>query len=119
MKAVEPKKGIGNEEGADFGATVVEYAGLPIGMPSLARVAVLVEAGAVKLSQAVGVARKVRGHPIENHADGVAVAIVDEISKVLGHTKARTRREIPRSLIPPRAVEGMLGHRHQLNVGKT
>ena len=81
-------------------------------MPSLARVAVLVEAGAVKLRQAVGVIGEVRGHPVENHADLVAVAIVDEISKVLRGTKARARSKIASPLIAPRAVEGMFGYRH-------
>ena len=81
-------------------------------MPSLARVAVLVEAGAVKLGQAVGVAGKVRGHPVENHADFVAMAVVDEIGEILGRAKARARGEIPSPLIAPRAVEGMLSYWH-------
>ena len=44
---------------------------------------------------------------------------VDHLHEVLGPAVAGGRREVPRRLIAPRAVEGVLRHRQQLDVGET
>ncbi len=52
-------------------------------MLAQARVFVLVERGAVEAGQGVGVAGKVRRHPVEDHADALLVQVVDEIAEVV------------------------------------
>ena len=57
-----------------------------------------------------------RRHPVEDHADAVLVQHVDEVHEVLRRAVARGRREVAGRLVAPRAVERVLGHRHQLDV---
>ncbi len=78
----------------------------------------LVEVGAIEVAQAVAVAREVRRHPVENHADAVLVQDVDEVHEVLRRPVARRGREVPGRLVAPRAVERVLGDRQQLDVGE-
>ena len=66
----------------------------------------LVERGAVEPRQAVRVFRKVAGHPVENHADAVPVARVDERAEVVGRAEPAGRREEAGDLIAPRASNG-------------
>src|SRR5439155_24020663 len=63
---VEPEQGIADQEVADLPAAVVENERAPILVFAEARVGVFVEMGAVEEAQAVLVARKVRGYPIED-----------------------------------------------------
>jgi len=58
---VEPEQGITDQEVADLAAAVVEDERAPILVFAEARVGVFVEMGAVEVTQAVLVARKVRG----------------------------------------------------------
>jgi hypothetical protein len=53
-------------------------------MLALARVGVLVEMGAVEPGERMRVLREVAGHPVEDHADAVGVALVDEFHQVGG-----------------------------------
>ena len=62
------------------------------------------------------VGRKVRGHPVEDHADAALVQVVDEVHEVLRRAVARGRREVAGGLVAPGAVERVLGDRHQLHV---
>jgi len=47
-------------------------------MLALARIFVLVKRRSVKSPERVRVARKVRGHPIQNHPDAGLMALIDE-----------------------------------------
>ncbi len=85
-------------------------------MEALPRVGVLVERGAVEVREAVRVDRKVRGHPVEDHAQPGPVAAVDEAGEPGGLAVAARRREQPDRLVPPGRVERMLVDRHQLQV---
>ena len=87
-------------------------------MEPLPPVGVLVEMGAVEEREAVGVVREVRRHPVEDDPDAGLVQDVDEIHEVLRLAVPRGRREVAGRLIAPRAVERMLGHRQQLDVGE-
>ncbi len=89
---------------------------VPLRMEALPRVGVLVEMGAVEVGEAVPVAREVRRHPVEDHADAVPVQDVDEVHEVLRRAVARGRREVAGRLVAPRAVERVLGDRQQLDV---
>ena len=79
----------------------------------------LVQVRAVEISESVRVGRKVRRHPVEDHADAVLVQDVDQLHEVLRRAVAGGRREIAGRLVAPRAVERMLGDRHQLDVGES
>ena len=71
---------------------------------------------AVKARQSVFVAREMRRHPVEDHADAAPVQVVDEIHEVLGRAVACARGEVAGDLVAPGAVEGVLHDRHELHV---
>ncbi len=75
-------RALAEEEVADLVAAVVEDHRAPVGMLALARVFVLVEGGAVEAAQAVAIAREVGRHPVEDHADAVLMAVIDEVHEV-------------------------------------
>ena len=78
----------------------------------------LVERGAVEAGEAVRIGRKVRRHPVEDHAEPGGVRAVDEAGEVLGRAETRGRREQAERLVAPRAAERMLGDRQQLEMGE-
>src|SRR5580704_17475859 len=63
---VKPEHGARHQETPNLGAPVIEDVRLPVGMETLARVGMLVQVRAIEVSQAVGVGREVRRHPVEN-----------------------------------------------------
>ena len=77
----------------------------------------LVEMGAVEEGQAVGVLGEVRGHPVQDDADVVLVAVVHEVHEVIGVAEAAGGRKVAGGLVAPRAVERVLGDGQQLDVG--
>ena len=85
-------------------------------MRAAPRVGVLVQRRAVEAGERPLVAREVRRHPVEDHADPLPVQRVDERAEVVGRAEARRRREEARHLVAPRAAERVLHHRHQLDV---
>ena len=97
------KSALASEEVADLVAAVVEDERAPVRVLALARVLVLVERGAVEARQRPVVAREVRRHPVEDHADARAGAAVDERAEVVGRAEARGRREVAGDLVAPRA----------------
>ncbi len=85
-------------------------------MLALARVGVLVQRGAVEAAQAVGVAGEVGRHPVDDHADAVLVAVVDEVHEILRRAVAAGGGVVADGLIAPAAGERMLADRQQLDV---
>jgi hypothetical protein len=81
-----------------------------------ARIGVLVQRRAVEARQREVVAREVRRHPVEDHADAVLVHAVDERAEVVGRAVARRGREVARDLVAPGAGERVRHHGHQLDV---
>jgi len=73
-------------------------------MRAAARVLVLVERGSVEACERPLVAREVRRHPVEDHADALPVQLVHERAKVVRIAEARGRREVAGDLVPPRAA---------------
>ncbi len=69
MVVVEPVERIGGEDVRHFLAAEIEDRGVPVRMEALARIKMLVERGAIKISEAVLVGREMRGHPVKDHAD--------------------------------------------------
>ena len=83
MIHVEPEPSARQQEVANFVAAVVENQRAPVGMRSLPRVFVLVQAGSIKPSQTMPVCRDVSGDPVEQDADIRLVAVIDEITEII------------------------------------
>ena len=75
-------------------------------------------ARAVEARERPLVAREVRGHPVEDHADAGLVQAVDEGAELVGRAEARRGREVRGHLVAPRAAERVGHDRHQLDVGE-
>ncbi len=116
--ALEPRDRAGHEECPHLRPPVVEDRRAPVRVEPLARIGVLVEVGAVEAGQPVGVHREVRGHPVHDHPDAALVEPIDHRHQAGGSAVARRRREVARGLVAPRAVERVLHHREQLDVGE-
>ncbi len=115
--SVEPEERVGNEVVDDLIAAVVVNERAPVGMRTLARVGMLVKMRPVELGEAKGVAREVGRCPVEKHANAGLVAAVDELHEFRRRAVAACRCIISDCLVAPRAVEGMLHDREQLEVG--
>ena len=105
-----------DQEVADLVAAVIENQRAPVGMLAAARIVVLVQRGAVEAAQAVAVAREVGGHPVDDHADAVLVAVIDEVHEILRRAVAAGGGVVADGLIAPTAGERMLADRQQLDV---
>ena len=92
----QPVQRVGQQEVADLVAAEVEDERAPVGVRAAARVLVLVQRGAVEARERPGVAREVRRHPVEEHADALGVHPVDEGAEVVGRAVARRGREVRR-----------------------
>jgi hypothetical protein len=84
VKLLEPIERIAHQERAHFVAPVIEDERPPVPVFAPARVGMLVQRGAVELGEAVLILGKVARHPVEEHADAVPVALIDEIAEVVG-----------------------------------
>src|SRR5690242_1218427 len=95
---------------------VVEDECAPILVLGLARIGIFVKGRTIEGREAVCVSWKMRGHPVEDHADAVRVTLVDEITQVVGRAVSARGGEMSGGLIAPRVVEWMLRDGEQLNV---
>ena len=117
MVHLQPIDRVGDQEGLHLALSEVENAGRPVGVLVHHRVGQLVAAGAVELVQSVFILREVRGNPVKQNADVRLMALVNEFHELLRVAVAGGRRIIARDLIAPRGIVGILGQRHQLDVG--
>ena len=113
---IQPEPRAGDEEVADFPASIVEDQRAPIRMESLARIRVLVAAGSIEGPQRVPIRGKVRRNPVDDDADSRLMALIDELHEVVRSSEAAGHREVTGGLITPRAVKRKLVDRHQLDV---
>ncbi len=116
MELLAPVHGVGDEEVAHLVAPVVELQRAPVGVRGPLRVGVFVEVGAVEPGQRPVVAREVRGHPVHEDADAGPVERVDEVLEVVGGAEPGGGCVEAGDLVAPGAAEGVLRHRHQLDV---
>src|SRR5690242_18280058 len=85
-------------------------------MLALARIEMLVQRRAVETTERPRVFRKVRRHPIHDHADALSMQVVDQVTEVVGLTVARGRRVVVTDLITPRWSIRMPLERQKLDV---
>ena len=119
MIFVEPEKRVPDEEIAHFVAAEIENERAPILVLALARIHVFVEIRAVEFRERMRVLRKMRRHPIHDHADAGLMTSIDEMPELVRRSEPAGRRVVIRDLIAPRTFERMLRHRHQLDVRVT
>src|SRR5882762_2407811 len=72
---------------------------------------------AIKLSQAVRIAREMCWCPIEKDSEASVVAAVDKVHEISGSAVAAGGGEVADGLVAPGTVEGMLHDGEQLDVG--
>ena len=65
------------------------------------RIRVLIEVGAIEEGQAVGILREVSGDPVEDHANALGVAAIDEGAELIGPAEAAGWCIPARHLIAP------------------
>ena len=112
----QPEERVREQEVLHLGAPEVEDERAPVGMRAAPRIGVLVERRAVEPRERPLVAREVRRHPVEQHADPVRVQVVDEVAEVVGRAERRERRVVAGHLVAPRARVRVVHHRQQLDV---
>ncbi len=113
---LDPVERAADEEVLHLVAAEVVDQRVPVLVEAFARVGVFVQRGAVELRQAVRVGRKVRGHPIHQHADALGMAGLDEACEAFGGAEARGRRVQAERLVAPGTVERIFADRQQLDV---
>ena len=116
MIFLEPEQRIAEQKVPNLVAAVVEDQRSPVLVLALSRIVVLVERRPVELRQPVSVFWKVSRHPIEDDADLVTMAFVNEGFEVFRRTETRGRRKKPDHLIAPGSGKRMFHHRQQLDV---
>ena len=116
MVFIQPEKRIADQEIFNLVAAVIENERAPVLMFPQAGIFMLKEAASVIAGQAMSVLGKMSGHPIQNHSDSGLVAAIDKIPKLVGISKPARRGVVVHHLITPGTVEGMLHHRHELNM---
>ena len=112
-----PKQCICDQEVCNLRPSVIVDQSAPVRMGTLPRILVFIYAGAVKAGQSMGIPRKMRRYPIQDHADPLLMHIVHEIHEIIRSSVAAGRRIISGHLISPGLIERMLHDRHQLHMG--
>ena len=116
VELAQPVERVREQEVPHLVAAEVEDERAPVGMRAATRVLVLVERGAVEAAERELVAREVRRHPVEDHADPGRVQRVDERPEVVGLAERRDRRVEAGHLVAPGAGERVVHDRQQLDV---
>ena len=98
---VEPEQSVGDEEGTDFVAAKVEYAGAPFLVLALAPVGIFIGRCAVKAVQTVCVLGEVSRNPVHNNADAVLMHDIDELHEVLRLAVTRCGSVVTADLVAP------------------
>jgi len=77
---------------------------------------VLIQGRPVERHEPLRIGREVGRDPVHEHTDPSLMQRVDEVHQVAGASVSVGRREVAHHLVSPRAVVGMLHHRHELNM---
>ena len=95
---------------------IIENERAPILMRPFARVFMLVKRCAVETRERPVVARKMRRHPVHQHADARLVKRVDKILKIVRRAEAAGRGVKAGDLVAPRRVKRVLRQRQELDM---
>ena len=101
VKHIAPKARVGGDEILNLGSAVIKHRRTPIRMLAALGIRMLKKRRAIETHQRPVVLRKMRGHPIDEHANARLVQSVDEKLKILRRTVATARRVKSRNLISP------------------
>ena len=118
VELVQPVVGVGDQERLHLVAAEVEDVGAPVRVPAQSWVLVLVERRTVEALQGPRIGREVTGHPVDQDADAGLVQLVDQVAELVGGAEPGDRREVAGDVVAPRPVVGVLGDRHELDVGE-
>src|ERR1700691_2894836 len=116
---VQPEKSVGAQKVLDLVAAVIEHEGVPVRLLSLPRISVLIKMRSVEVSEPGFILGKMRRNPIQNYADSALMQIIYEVHEIGGRSKPACGSGVPRRLVSPRTVEGMLHDRKQFDMGET
>jgi len=116
VEFVDPVQGVGDEEVSYLVAAEVEDQRAPVLVFAAARVLVFVDRLAGEARQGEVVLGKMRRHPVEQDAEIMLMAGVDETAQRVGFAETRGRRVIAGNLVAPRGIERVLGHRQKFDV---
>ena len=101
MVYIFPEQCIGNQEIRYFRTSVIVNQCTPVRMRALARIEMLVQAGAIKCAQSERIARKMSRYPVQNDTNPLLMHIVHEIHKILRCAIPGGRCIVAGHLIPP------------------
>ena len=116
MELLAPVEGVGDQETDDFRPAEIEGQRAPAFVFCFQFVCVFIEGLSVEGGQSVFVLREVGRDPVHDHADPASVGQIDQILELFRAAVSGCGTVIPRDLIAPGTVEGMLHHGQQFDV---
>ena len=115
---VEPKQGIGYQEGFHLVPAIVENGALPVRVETLAGVRMIVEVRAVKICQPVGIGWEVGRHPVQDDPNAGLMEGVHEVHKFLRSAISAGRGKVAGDLVAPAWEIGVFHNRQKLNMSE-
>ena len=119
MKLAQPIKSVRDQEIANFVAAVIENISAPVGMLALAWIEMFVKRSTVEPTESKRVFRKMRRHPVHDHADSFLMKMIDEKTKIIRRAVTRRGSKIRADLITPRRAVRMFFERQKLDVSES
>ena len=116
VELLEPEHRVRDQEALDLRAAVVEVCRAPLPVLGKLLVVGLVERLAIEVAQALLILAEMARDPVHDDGDAVLMRLVHEIAEVVRCAEATRHGVITRDLVAPRAIEGMLTERHELDV---
>ena len=113
MIVLDPKQRIGDQEILHLRLTVIKNLRAPVRMLALSRIRIFKGRRTVKISQSMGILRKMCRNPVQDHTNAIAMQIIDHIRKILRRPVTGSRRIVSGHLISPGTIIRMLGDSHQ------
>ena len=101
MKGFKPRQRAGDQKTPHLGPPDIVDQRVPVMVEALTRVFMLVKRRAVEPGKAMGVGRKMGGHPVDDYADVRRVAGIDERCERRGVAKPGCGREQRQWLVAP------------------
>src|SRR5215469_1026314 len=114
--AIEPEQSAGRQEVCDFGAPTVVDERVPIEVASLLWIFMLVECRPVETAEAMGIVGEVSRYPVNDDAQALLVACIDQGGKVGWSAEATGGRKKSGRLIAPGSVERMFTDRQEFDM---